>query len=88
MEKRFFRYYPFLSTVAASAVAVFIFSDHETSVLPIRNLFVTLFIYYNYMALYYPTKEKVVPAGIFFVMSAKARRVFAAVRCMAVERGN
>jgi len=65
MEKRFFRVYPLYVAVAACAVAAFLFVFKEISPC---NLFVTLIIYYNIMALNYPTEENKFPAGSFFAV--------------------
>jgi hypothetical protein len=58
MEKRFSRRYPFLVAVAACAVAAFLSVTDEICASSPRNLSATLFIYYNYMALNDPGKEK------------------------------
>jgi hypothetical protein len=54
MEKRFSRYYPFSVAVAACAVAAFLWLCVAKSVFPAFNLSVTIFIYYNKMALQRP----------------------------------
>jgi hypothetical protein len=75
MEKRFFRYYPFLSTVAASAVAVFLLVSYEIPALSACNLSATLFIYYNYMALNDPGKEKNLSwRGVFCCLAGDGHR--------------
>lgn len=72
MNERFYTLrYMVLWAVAASAVAVFLFPERIPSNLPEFNLFVTLFIYYNYMALNDPTKEKRSLAGPFLVVHRK-----------------
>ena len=68
MEKRFFRYYPFLSTVAASAVAVFILCRREIFDLSACNLFATLIIYYNDRVQNAPAKEINIPGRVFFAV--------------------
>ncbi|MDO8803168.1 MAG: hypothetical protein Q7R35_01945 [Elusimicrobiota bacterium] len=55
--------YMFLTAVAASAVAVFLFPGRETGISYARNLSLISFIYYNYMVLNDPGNEKIFLAG-------------------------
>ena len=57
--------YAFLSAVAAFAAAVFLFYAKAITILPICNLFATLFIYYNIRALSAPNSDRGNPNGTF-----------------------
>lgn len=57
-----------MSAVAACAVAAFLWPDSEIRIFAGFNICVTIFIYYNGMALNDPTKDKTSLAGPFLVV--------------------
>jgi hypothetical protein len=68
MEKRFFRVYPFVMAVAACAAAAFLLAAVETLLSPAFNICLTIFIYYNRMALSDPDDGNNCPVGSFFAV--------------------